>query len=68
MTLPPCPGEDRAFGRALKVRKNVEWLRTRLSIGADYSTQRGLWKLQYAWEDTFIGGRMVLKGTRTTTP
>lgn len=47
----------------LKVRKNVEWLRTRLSIGADYSTQRGLWKLQYAWEDTFIGGRMVLKGT-----
>ena len=45
----------------LKVRKNIEWLRTRLSIGADYSTQRGLWKLQYAWEDTFIGGRMVLK-------
>ena len=47
----------------LKVRKNIEWLRTRLSIGADYSTQRGLWKLQYAWEDQIIGGRMVLKGT-----
>jgi len=47
----------------LKVRKNIEWLRTKLSVGADYSTQQGLWTMKYSWEDTFIGGRMVLKGT-----
>ena len=32
----------------LKLRKNIRWLSTLLSFGADYSTQQGLWTLKRA--------------------
>ena len=47
----------------LKIRKNIPFLGTRMSAGADYSTQRGIWTMKYSWEDTLVGGRLVLKGT-----
>jgi len=48
---------------AIKLRKNIRWLSTLLSFGADYSTQQGLWTMKYSWEDTLVGGRLALKGS-----
>lgn len=36
---------------------------TLLSVGADYSTQQGLWTMKYSWEDSIIGGKLLLKGS-----
>mmetsp|Transcript_15603 Transcript_15603/g.47175 ORF Transcript_15603/g.47175 Transcript_15603/m.47175 type:complete len:237 (-) Transcript_15603:144-854(-) len=47
----------------LKIRKNFKWLSTVLSVGADYSTQRGTWTFKYSWEDSLIGGKLQMKGT-----
>ena len=47
----------------LKLRKNIRWLSTLLSVGADYSTQQGVWSMKYSWEDSLIGGRLTLKGS-----
>jgi len=48
---------------SLKIRKNFRWMRTVLSIGADYSTQLGTWSMKYSWEDSLIGGKLLLKGS-----
>lgn len=48
---------------SLKIRKNFRWMRTVLSIGADYSTQVGTWSMKYSWEDSLIGGKLLLKGS-----
>ena len=48
---------------SLKLQKNVRWLSTHLSVGADYSTQQGLWTMKYSWEDAIIGGKLLLKGS-----
>lgn len=48
---------------SLKIRKNFRWMRTVLSIGADYSTQLGTWCMKYSWEDTLIGGKLLFNGS-----
>lgn len=48
---------------SLKLRKHFRWLSTVLSVGADYSTQQGLWSVKYSWEDKIIGGKLLLKGS-----
>mmetsp|Transcript_23435 Transcript_23435/g.30429 ORF Transcript_23435/g.30429 Transcript_23435/m.30429 type:complete len:264 (+) Transcript_23435:14-805(+) len=48
---------------SLKIRKHFHWLRTTLSVGADYSTQEGTWTMKYSWEDSLIGGKLSLKGS-----
>ena len=60
----PSPSRAREVPRrltSLKLRKNVKWLSTLLSVGADYSTQQGLWTMKYSWEDSIIGGKLLLK-------
>mmetsp|Transcript_10305 Transcript_10305/g.10384 ORF Transcript_10305/g.10384 Transcript_10305/m.10384 type:complete len:302 (-) Transcript_10305:476-1381(-) len=44
----------------LKLRKCFRPFRTKLTIGADFNAQLGVWQLRHSWEDNIIGGRITL--------
>jgi len=46
----------------LKLRKRFYPLKTRLTLGADYNTQLGIWQFISSWEDQIIGGRLSFRG------
>jgi len=46
----------------LKIRKTLFPLKTRLTVGADYSLQDRQWKLVSSWQDNVIGGTITLNG------
>ncbi|KAJ1459428.1 hypothetical protein M885DRAFT_511387 [Pelagophyceae sp. CCMP2097] len=48
---------------SLKIRKHFHILSTVLSFGADYSTNDGVWAVKTSWEDSIIGGKLVIKGS-----
>ena len=47
----------------LKLRKRFRPLfKTLVTLGADFNTQRGVWQFKSSWEDSIIGGRLMLAG------
>lgn len=46
----------------LKLRKVFHPLKTKLTLGADYNTQLGVWQFLSSWEDGIIGGRLSFRG------
>ncbi|GMI43567.1 hypothetical protein TeGR_g6596 [Tetraparma gracilis] len=47
----------------LKLRKTYRPLGTTLALGADYTTQLGVWQFRSDWEDPLLGGRLTIKGS-----
>lgn len=46
----------------LKLRKRFRPLKTVVTLGADFNTQLGVWQFRSSWEDSIIGGRLMLVG------
>jgi len=45
-----------------QLRKIFKPLGTTLTVGAEYTTQLGVWQYRCDWEDRIIGGRLTVKG------
>ena len=48
----------------LKLRKTFRPLKTIIRLGADYNTQQGIWQFKSSWEDSIIGGKITLAGSK----